>query len=95
MESKKINVVYAEPANYIPEELRRKYKLGEFAEPKHGAEEMDEDCGGIKPIDPIKPQTKADEAKPFTGSLTDGKAADTLILSGEDVSRAETQASVP
>lgn len=27
-------VVYAEPADYFPEELRRKYKLGEFAEPK-------------------------------------------------------------
>ena len=31
----------------------------------------------------------------FTGSLADGEAADTLILSGEDTSRAETQASVP
>lgn len=31
----------------------------------------------------------------FTGSLADGEAADTLILSGEDMSRAETQASVP
>lgn len=34
MKSKKIKVVYVEPADYIPEELRRKYKLGEFAEPK-------------------------------------------------------------
>jgi 5-methylcytosine-specific restriction protein A len=34
MKSKKIKVVYAEPADYFPEELRRKYKLGEFAEPK-------------------------------------------------------------
>lgn len=31
----------------------------------------------------------------FTGSLTNGKAADTLILFGEDMSRAETQACVP
>lgn len=29
---KKIKVVYAEPADYIPEDLRREYKLGEFAE---------------------------------------------------------------
>ena len=25
-------IVYSEPADYIPEDLRRKYKLGEFAE---------------------------------------------------------------
>lgn len=31
----------------------------------------------------------------FTGSLTNGEAADTLILFGEDMSRAETQAFVP
>ena len=31
---KKIKVVYAEPADYIPEDLRREYKLGEFAELK-------------------------------------------------------------
>ena len=30
----KKKIVYAEPADYIPEELRRKYKLGEFAEEK-------------------------------------------------------------
>ena len=35
MKSKKIKVVYAEPADYIPEDLRRKQKLGEFAEPKN------------------------------------------------------------
>ncbi len=28
----KKKIVYVEPADYIPEELRRKYKLGEFAE---------------------------------------------------------------
>lgn len=31
---KTIKVVYAEPPEYFPEELRRKFKLGEFAEPK-------------------------------------------------------------
>ena len=25
-------IVYAEPAEYIPEDLRKKYKLGEYAE---------------------------------------------------------------
>ena len=28
----KKKIVYSEPADYIPEDLRRKYKLGEFAE---------------------------------------------------------------
>ena len=32
--AKTIKVVYAEPAEYIPIDLRRKYKLGEFAERK-------------------------------------------------------------
>ena len=32
MDKEKIQVVYSEPADYIPEDLRRKYKLGEFAE---------------------------------------------------------------
>ena len=26
-------IVYAEPAEYIPEDIRRKYKLGKYAEP--------------------------------------------------------------
>lgn len=59
MKNEKKKIVYVEPAEYIPEDLRRKYKLGEFAEPKNREEEMDEDCGGIKPIDPITP-TPAD-----------------------------------
>ena len=29
-----IKIKYAEPAEYIPKELRRLYKLGEYAEPK-------------------------------------------------------------
>lgn len=32
--AKIIKVVYAEPADYIPKDLRQKYKLGEFAERK-------------------------------------------------------------
>ena len=31
---KTIKVVYAEPADYILEDLRREFKLGEFEEPK-------------------------------------------------------------
>ena len=27
-------VVYVEPADYVPKELRKKYKLGEFSEEK-------------------------------------------------------------
>lgn len=34
MNPEKKRIVYAEPPEYIPEDLRRKYKLGEFAEPK-------------------------------------------------------------
>ncbi len=33
-EVKTIKVVYAEPPDYFPEDIRRQYKLGEFAEPK-------------------------------------------------------------
>lgn len=29
-----MKVVYVEPADYFPKELRKKYKLGEFAEEK-------------------------------------------------------------
>lgn len=34
----KKKVVYIEPANYIPEDLREKYKLGEYAEQPPSAE---------------------------------------------------------
>ncbi len=37
---------YLEPPEYFPIIIRKKHKLGEFAEK--------EDCGGIKPYDPIK-----------------------------------------
>ena len=32
---KNIKIAYSEPEDYFPEETRRKYKLGEFAEPKY------------------------------------------------------------
>lgn len=34
MKNEKKKIVYAEPADYFPKEIREKYKLGEFAEPK-------------------------------------------------------------
>ena len=34
----KKQVVYVEPADYIPKDLRKKYKLGEFAEENAGSE---------------------------------------------------------
>ena len=34
MKNEKKKIVYAEPEEYFSEETRRKYKLGEFAEPK-------------------------------------------------------------
>lgn len=34
MKTEKKKIVYAEPADYFPKEIREKYKLGEFAEPK-------------------------------------------------------------
>ena len=33
-EEKKIKIVYAEPLDYFSKETRKKYKLGEFAEPE-------------------------------------------------------------
>ena len=35
---------YIEPADYIPEEIRKKYKVGEYAEPD-GTGETDETDG--------------------------------------------------
>ena len=34
MKNDEKKIVYAEPADYFPKEIRKKYKLGEFAEPK-------------------------------------------------------------
>ena len=33
-EEKIIKILYAEPLDYFPKEIRKKYKLGEFAEPE-------------------------------------------------------------
>lgn len=34
MKNEEKKIVYAEPADYFPKEIREKYKLGEFAEPE-------------------------------------------------------------
>ena len=39
----KKKVVYIEPAEYIPKELRKKYKLGEYAEQPPSAENPTEE----------------------------------------------------
>ena len=38
MEKKQKTIEYVEIADYFPEHLRKKYKLGEYAEPKSKAE---------------------------------------------------------
>ena len=47
----KNKIVYAEPQDYFPEEIRKKYKLGEHSESvEEKAEGVVECCGGIQPI---------------------------------------------
>ena len=46
-------IVYSEPTDYFPEEIRKEYKLGEYAE-----EPMLEDCAGIQPIPMIEDPDK-------------------------------------
>ena len=38
----KKKIVYAEPADYFPKELRRKYKLGEYAKPQEDTMKAEE-----------------------------------------------------
>jgi hypothetical protein len=38
----KKKIVYAEPADYFPKELRKKYKLGEYAEPQEDTMKAEE-----------------------------------------------------
>ena len=42
MKKDEIKIVYAEPADYFPKEIREKYKLGEFAESDNEKEEKSE-----------------------------------------------------
>lgn len=56
MTNKKIK--YSEPAEYFPKEVREKYKLGEYAEKEN--KELEEDCGGLRPYNSIKPPKDRD-----------------------------------
>lgn len=38
----KKKIVYAEPADYFPKELRKKYKIGEYAEPQEDTTKAEE-----------------------------------------------------
>ena len=42
-------IVYSEPTDYFPEEIRKNHKLGEYSE-----EDTLEDCGGIQPLPMIE-----------------------------------------
>ena len=44
----KKKIVYAEPADYFAKELRKKYKLGEYAEPQEGT--IKEEDEGVKSL---------------------------------------------
>ena len=54
MKQNEIN--YFEPADYFPEEIRKKYKLGEYS----AEEEFLEDCAGIQPM-PLLPSEKEEQ----------------------------------
>ena len=52
-----IKILYAEPEDYIPKKFRKKYKLGEYAEPEKETKKEEKYvkcCGGIK-MPPIQP----------------------------------------
>ena len=71
-------IVYSEPTNYFPEEIRKNHKLGEYSE-----EETLEDCGGIKPIPMIyETETKSvsDERKAEIKRRLQGRAAEYLMF---------------
>ncbi len=55
--NKKKKIVYSEPLDYFPEETRRKYKLGEFADG-----DTLEDCGGIQPLPMIEETERTQNA---------------------------------
>ena len=56
-------IVYSEPADYFPEEIRKEYKLGEYVE-----EPMLEDCAGIQPNPMIEEPDKTKKIrKPKSG----------------------------
>lgn len=78
MDEKK-KFVYSEPDNYFPEEIRRKYKFGKFAD-----ENTLEDCGGIKPLPLVdeseKTKTVSDEKEAEIRRRLRGRAAEYLMF---------------
>lgn len=69
-------IVYSEPTDYFPEEIRKKQKLGEYSE-----KDTLGDCGGIKPI-PMIDETKSvsDERKAEIKRRLQGRAAEYLMF---------------
>ncbi len=69
-------IVYSEPTDYFPEEIRKKQKLGEYSE-----EDTLEDCGGIEPI-PMIDETEfvSDERKAEIKRRLQGRAAEYLMF---------------
>ena len=71
-------IVYSEPTDYFPEEIRKKHKLGEYSE-----EETLEDCGGIKPIpmiDETETKSVSDERKAEIKRRLQGRAEEYLMF---------------
>ena len=48
MKEKQTRPVYVEPVDYFPEDLRRKFKLGEFSEVYKAEESDDEESKDVK-----------------------------------------------
>lgn len=70
-------IVYSEPTDYFPEEIQKKYKIGEYSE------DMLEDCGGIEPIpmiDETETKSVSDERKAEIKRRLQGRAAEYLMF---------------
>lgn len=72
-------IIYSESLDYFPEEIRKKHKMGEYAD-----EETLEDCGGIKPLPLIdeaeKTKTVSDEKETEIRRRLRGRAAEYLMF---------------
>lgn len=69
-------IVYSEPTDYFPEEIRKKYKIGEYSE-----KDTLKDCGGIEPIPMIdEMKSVSDERKAEIKRRLQGRAAEYLMF---------------
>ena len=72
-------IVYSEPKDYFPEEIRKEYKLGEYAE-----EDTLEDCAGIQPIpmieEPDKTKSVSKDKEAEIRRRLRGRAAEYLMF---------------